>query len=158
MKDHECMVGEFVKCKKYPLVGYVGFIRSVNRWGHSGLVKDYLVEDSYKTLIGFNPWINLDDWELCQPRGLTSKPMTGFTLTNNKGICANCGESYGEHCAIDDWCPVDGAPSLYSTIYKYLSINAANPDDEFPVDFPSSKPMSKECPCGIHRADCIYHA
>ena len=155
MKDHECVVGALVRCQKYPLVGLVGYIRSVFRWKHSGLVKEYLVEDNYKTLIGLLPWINLDDWDMLSIP-LTTKPMTGFTLTNNKGICANCGESYGEHCAIDEWCPLAN-PAHYSTTYKYLSIHATNPD-QFSIDFPPSKSLSKECPCGIHRADCVYHA
>lgn len=117
MKDHECVVGAFIKCQKYPLVGLVGYIRSVKRWKHSGLVKDYIVEDNYQTVIGFLPWINLDDWEPCAQR-LTVNPITGFSsLMNNKAPR----EAIVEEC-------------------ENASI------------------LSKECPCGIHRADCIYHA
>jgi len=116
MKDHECVVGAFVRCQRYPLVGLVGYIRTVSRWKHSGLVKEYLVEDNYQTLIGLLPWINLDDWDMLSIP-LTTKPMTGFTLTNNKAI-------------------------REAIVEEYKSASA----------------LSKECPCGIHRADCIYHA
>jgi hypothetical protein len=62
--------------------------------------------------------------------------------------CEVCGKSYGDHNVWSNACPAAEIGKFAKTFFTpKLSAEAKK----------NSKPVSRECPCGIVRADCDYH-
>ena len=70
-------------------------------------------------------------------------------------LCANCGRRCGSHAMIDAMCP-------HSTTSSWAPKNGTtkqpDPFIKAPELIAAAKPLSKECPCGINRSQCTYHA
>jgi hypothetical protein len=71
------------------------------------------------------------------------KSMSVIDLTTKK--CFLCCKIAGEHEALDGFCPTD-----VSGVYLFTKFTELLAQQSF-------KKLSKECPCGIFRADCEYH-